>query len=218
MKSQVVRSKGIETTRKRWGVENVFQSSVVKDRMRATCLRHYDVEHSMQSPVVRERARRTFVERYGVEHPWMLPEFHDAANTPTAARKRHATKKANGTYARQSSKAEDALYAALCVVFGVDAVHRHVEVDGKCIDMYVVPLDLYVALDGVYYHGLDRPLDVIAEHGTVTDVTIHGTYDRDRRQDAWFEANRMRLLRVTDLDDPVVVAAMLSDGLDITAT
>jgi hypothetical protein len=56
-----------------------------------------------------------------------------------------------------------------------------------------------VQLDGVYWHGLDRPIDVIAERRTKRDAQIHKKWLMDREQDRWFVENGMRLIRITDL-------------------
>jgi hypothetical protein len=59
-------------------------------------------------------------------------------------------------------------------------------------------IDTYVQLDGVYWHGLDRPIELIAEHRTKRDVQIHKKWATDREQDAWFAERGMKLVRITD--------------------
>lgn len=66
------------------------------------------------------------------------------------------------------------------------------------VDFYVEGIDAYVELDGEYWHGLDRPLDVIALCATRADRKILGTHHSDRMQDEWFRDNALRLVRITD--------------------
>lgn len=66
---------------------------------------------------------------------------------------------------------------------------------------------MYVQFDGIYWYGLDRPLDVIKESGKLRDNFLVKRYYVDRRQHAWFVARNLKLVRVTDLQ-----AKKLSDG------
>ena len=66
------------------------------------------------------------------------------------------------------------------------------------IDFYIKSIDTYVQLDGVYWHGLDRPIEAIAEHRTKRDVQIHKKWLIDRQQVEWFASRGLRLVRITD--------------------
>jgi very-short-patch-repair endonuclease len=66
------------------------------------------------------------------------------------------------------------------------------------VDIYVPELDTYVQFDGTYWHGLDRPIEIIRESRSACDTTIYKKWSTDREQDAWFSANGKRLIRVTD--------------------
>ena len=71
-------------------------------------------------------------------------------------------------------------------------------VNGWSIDFYIKPIDKYVQFDGVYWHGLDRSLDKIKKLEKPRDKRILDTYLLDRRQDSWFEENKLNLFRITD--------------------
>lgn len=117
-----------------------------------------------------------------------------------AWRKRFETMKRDGKI-RQSS-IEDKVYHVLCNKFGSEDVKRQVLMNDRWpIDFYIKSLDIYVQFDGKYWHGLDRPLEVIAEHKTSQDIVIHKKWMTDKEQDAWFESNGLRLLRVSDASD-----------------
>lgn len=86
----------------------------------------------------------------------------------------------------------------LCKAF--PDVAAQVWINDKCVDFYVPSIDTYVQFDGVYWHGLDRPIDIIAEGRTARDVQIYKKWLSDREQDAWFLAQGMRLARFTDAE------------------
>ena len=54
--------------------------------------------------------------------------------------------------------------------------------------------------DGVYWHGLNRPIEIIKESLTPRDHTIYRTWERDRLQEKWFYDHDLKLIRVTDLE------------------
>lgn len=195
--SSDVRARYVATCLERYGVENPSSTHDVRERIRTTCRERYGVDSPFMSEAVQEKKRQTMLARYGVEHASHIP----SRDWKKSALRRHETMKVNGTYARQSSKAEDAFVAALIEVVAPLAVERHVEVNGWCVDVLIPELALYIDYDGRYYHGLDRPLDVIAEFKDPTDVTIYGTYLRDREKDAWFEANDVSHVRVVEGDE-----------------
>lgn len=126
----------------------------------------------------------TCQEKYGVSNPVFNKEV---------IAKIHETKKKNGSYGNSRIENSFALYLEK---FGV--VERQKVVNGWAIDFYIN--GIYIQLDGVYYHGLDRPLDKIAEFKTSLDKNIYLTYLRDRKQDQWFADNSMKLYRITDLE------------------
>ena len=104
--------------------------------------------------------------------------------------------KRNGTYGK--SKPEDHLYEILCEMFSADDIERQVTVHKWPIDFYVKSIDTYIQFDGAYWHGLDRPIEVIAEHKTPRDVQIHKKWLTDQRQNEWFKEHNMKLIRITD--------------------
>jgi very-short-patch-repair endonuclease len=137
------------------------------------------------------------VVRAGCGHP---SRGQHEVNFITKSEKCHATMKRNSTYRKSSD--EDRCYKALCDRFGVDDVERQVRISGKrwAIDFYVKSLDIYVQLDGVYWHALNRPFEEVAKHKTKRDAQIHKKYLIDRAQDAWFKAAGKRLVRITDME------------------
>ena len=104
--------------------------------------------------------------------------------------------KRNGSYAK--SKIEDEFYEALCAHFGKDDIERQSSVNGWPIDFFVKSRQTYVQFDGVYWHGLDRPLNMILENKSPRDRVIYGKWLTDCQQDEWFYLQNLKLVRVTD--------------------
>ncbi len=192
-----VQAKTKQTNLDRYGVENVLALGEIRQKAEKTLLERYGSAHPQQISEVRERTKQTNLERYGVENTLQLLVTRERSNSLEAHAKRHQTMKQNGTYGK--SKPEDDFYEALCIQFGVVDVDRQVTIHKWPIDFYVKSIDTYVQLDGVYWHGLDRPIEVIAEHRTPRDEQIHKKWITDREQDQWFVNHDLKLVRVTDI-------------------
>jgi hypothetical protein len=97
-----------------------------------------------------------------------------------------------------TSKAEDKFYEELLTLYPEDDIIRQYWIDEKrwLIDFYVKSIDTFIQFDGVYWHGLDRPIEQIRESTSKIDQNIAAAYDRDREQDEWFRENGKRLTRI----------------------
>jgi len=217
--AESVKEKARATNQEKFGVDWHTQSANFDEKARATWFENYGVDHPAKSPVMQERYRATNMERYGVPHVLMLPEVHragvEAAHTPEAREKALDSMKANGTIGRQISMAEERFGQLLIERFGQEDVEAQVWVNGWRIDFYVKSLRTYVQFDGVYWHGLDRPLHVLQESQEERDKAILGTRERDRAQDSWFAGQGLRLVRVTDLElkwDPAACLARVANA------
>ena len=142
-----------------------------------------------------EEKRSQSLQYYHANKPdnWTNP-----GNSQKACKKRHETMKQNGTY--RKSSVEDALYDFLCQKYGAEDIERNRYMNRWPIDFYIKSINTYVQLDGVYWHGLDRPIEVVAEYRTKRDVQIHKKWLTDRRQDEWFAERQLKLVRLTDVD------------------
>ena len=219
--SQEVKAKITETLLERYGVEHPLQSAQLREKFRRTCVERLGVEYPGQSLDVRRKASMTCIEKHGVDHLFkdqaykqkrketmlerhgvecslQLKSARDAGRSLSANAKRHNTMKLSGTYALKQSRTENLCYDVLREIYGDDDVQRHVDVNGWDIDLYVRSLNAYVQIDGVYWHGLDRPVETIMEFKKPRDRVIYGTILRDQRQREWFEQNGKRLVRFTD--------------------
>ena len=91
-----------------------------------------------------------------------------------------------------SSRPEERLYELLIQRFGCEDVIHHISVNNYRIDFYVKSCNTYVQLDGLYWHGLDRPYEQLCTGPQKSK------YDRDRLCDAYFTLKELRLIRITD--------------------
>lgn len=155
-----------------------------------TCLRKYGVENPSQSIEIKEKKKQTVLKHYGKEHQWSVPEIRKNI---------HELMKKNGTYG-SISKAEKCLETILYDRFGKENVKRNIIVNNWEIDFYVKTVNLYIQLDGTYWHGLDRPLSIISEQKNNRDKCIFKTVMRDKEQNIWFKSNNMHLIRITDIE------------------
>lgn len=93
-------------------------------------------------------------------------------------------------------------YERLLEYFTSDDIVRQKRVTGsrQPIDFYVKSIDTYVQFDGVYWHELDRPIEVIEKRKTKHDEEIAVRWYKDIEQSKWFLDKGFRLVRVTDVE------------------
>ena len=140
------------------------------------------------------------LERYGVTSVFKLPHIIEkrnaVMNSPESWAKRYETLRKHGKL--NSSLPEEHFYFILSKIFKVSEIKRWVTINGWSIDFYVEPIDTFIQIDGVYWHGLDRPIEEIRMGCNERDVVIAKKFDRDRQQDEWFPLNGLKLIRITD--------------------
>ena len=97
------------------------------------------------------------------------------------------------------SKGEDTLYEALSTCY---VVTRWPRINNWSIDMCVNVNNevIYVQYDGVYFHGLDRPIEETLARQNEQSKVIARTYHRDIEQNVWFRNNSLKLVRFTDIE------------------
>ena len=122
-----------------------------------------------------------------------------ARNGNDILKKIRDTKYKNCTLGNCSSRIELHIYNILCKIFGSNNITHHKKINKWTVDMYIIPHDIYLQIDGVYWHGLDRSLREIKEFKTLRDKAIYGTYIRDIEQNKWFKENNLILSRITDV-------------------
>lgn len=180
-----------------YGTSSLGASLEIRRKIEATNLQKYGAKNVLGSKQIREKRKQTMIERYGAENSMNCEQIKAKYDFRTMAVRRHQKMKENGTYAH--SRIEDRFYEALCRQFSEADIERPKIVNRKWpIDFYIRSVDVYVQFDGVYWHGLDRPLDVIKEFKTPRDRVIYQKFITDCEQKSWFAEQNLKLVRVTD--------------------
>lgn len=208
------------TNLERYGSKSPSGNAEVQARIVGTNLATYGVRRPTMSPKVQLKQVETSLKNNGVPYGCLTSRCREETMSSMTVMKRHLTMKEAGSY--RKSKAEDEFYDLLCSLFGDENVERQRSVSDRrwSIDFYVNSIDTYVQFDGAYWHGLDRRIDEIAEHRTKRDIVIEETFNRDKRQVAWFLQNDLRLVRVTDAEfkaDPRSCLLKIVGDHDVTS-
>ena len=66
------------------------------------------------------------------------------------------------------------------------------------VDFFVSKIKVYIQVDGVYWHGLNRPIEVISNMLTSQDEKIFKQIKRDKKLNDFMNFNGLKLVRITD--------------------
>jgi len=196
--SPVVKEKITQTLQTKYGVDFISQIEEVKIKKEKTFTIRYGAPHPLQSSILRDRLEQRMLVKYGIKNALNHGPIRDKINLIENAHKAHETRKRNGTF--RKSRAEDVCYNHLVELFNTENVIRQKLVKNWAIDFYIQNINTYVQLDGVYWHGLNRPIEEILKYKTPRDVQIYKKYLTDREQDCYFNENNLKLVRVTDIE------------------
>jgi|SRR3990167_4452155 len=210
-----IRGQQRETTKILYGGLG-FASKHIKEKATETYKNKTGYTHQMKNPNTRQQAKETYIknngglgfasksvykkfvkkikEIYGVSHPMKSKICQKNARN---------TMKENGTYGAKQSKIENIFYELLCTFYNTNDIKRHKDINNHDIDFYISSIDTYIQFDGVYWHGLDKPIEEIKEianGGSKQAVGIYEGYFNDREQDKWFKDNNLKLIRITDIE------------------
>lgn len=214
---QSIKEKIKSTLVEKYGVDNPQKNKKIREKSKATCVERYGVDNPAKSQAVKdkesftqksksteekrlslEKRKSTNLKRYGVEFSMQIQKVKEEFDWSEVYKKSIKTKKARGT-GTWSSKIELLIKDILEEIFGKNNIQEQVRVNKRwTIDFYISSQDVYLQVDGVYWHGLNRSIDVIKEFKSSKDKRILRTFLKDREQDAWFETNNMKLVRMTD--------------------
>jgi hypothetical protein len=191
-----IRDKIIATNIERYGASCVFSNKEVSEKCRSTLNERYGVDCIFKSNHFYEKVKSTMLDRYGVENAFLLPHVIQKAHSIEALEKRWKSMKINGTI--RESRIERDIVDFLESLFKI--VHRHVTINGWSIDAFIPSIVTYVQIDGVYWHGLDRPLSEIQSSDRKIDQVILGKIITDNKQNEWFQNQNLKLVRISDLE------------------
>lgn len=97
-----------------------------------------------------------------------------------------------------TSRAEDALHELLLGIFPAHEIERQALVMGKRIDFFIRSMQLYIQVDGVYWHGVGHDPIALSASGRRRDLKRANQVIADRRQNEMFKRDGLTLVRVTD--------------------
>lgn len=199
-KCESVEQKRKQTCLERFGEISPMKNSTVTEKRKQRWLHEYGVEHTSKLPETIEKMHATNLVKYGHKSAMGNDEIKKKVNWVKRSQKCHETMKRNGTY--RKSKPEDRLYAVLCQFYGPHDIERQVHVPGTpkqwSFDFLIRSTGTYVQLDGVYWHGLDRPLEEHRQSTNLRSSSIVKKWETDRAQEKWFVDHKLHLLRITD--------------------
>jgi len=227
-KGGILRSKKEATCLAKYGTTSPLSSSECLKKSRITCLQKYGVETTGQSRISIENRQKTCLKRYGKISFLGTKQCKKRYNDPEIEQrcrdsfkkvdwvkrntKKFETMKLNNSF--KTSKPEEIIHSILIDHFGENDVERQVQInDHWFIDFHVKSIDTYVQYDS-YWHGYKsdgtlRDLNEVAEFKSKQDKSIHGKMLIDQRQNEWFKARNMRLIRVI-CDEYLNIDALIS--------
>jgi very-short-patch-repair endonuclease len=188
----------------RYGVKHPMRSSVVLEKRRSNSFKKYGVSSPSGLKSVLNKRIVTWLKNYGVDNPFKSANVKSKIDYVESNRKRRETLIAEGRLF--VSKPERDVGKFLSSTFGVDDIKTQSWIARHSIDFYVKSLDLYIQVDGVYWHGL------MGEERINDKIRV--TMKNDVATMKWFEQHEgFKLFRLTDLQWGKVVKQHTYDVL-----
>lgn len=182
------------TSIKRYGVDNPAKSEIIKEKVALTLQKRTDE----QQKLINEKRSKTNLERYNVEHVMQNESIKSKFDWSGAYIKSQETKKVRRTH-KLTSKIEEFVGEVLCDIFGKENVITQIKINNHWVfDFQILNPSLYVQVDGVYWHGLNRPREIIEQLKSSKDVSILKNIDKDIKQNIWATENNKIIVRFTD--------------------
>lgn len=195
-KNGLLKSKSVNSILEKYGSSYV-ETDAFKDKVKNICLEKYGVPSALEAKEVLEKIKKTCVEKYGRETFAGSEEHQSKLDYKEISRKGWITKIKKGNCSK--SLPEEKMNSILCEEFGTENVERQVFIIRQWVDFYIKSIDVYIQVDGEYWHGLNRPIEVISEQKTSQDVKIYRQIQRDEKLNKYMLDNNMRIIRITDV-------------------
>jgi very-short-patch-repair endonuclease len=196
LQNGLLRSKVECTLIEKYGVKGYVTASDFQNKSKKSCLDKYGVDHGMKTKEVKNRLRKICLEKYGKETFLGSDVWRSKVDHKDIARKAWLTKIKNGSCS--TSRTEENLYLLLCDIFGADDIVRQVYIIRQWVDFYIKSLNLYLQLDGIYWHGLNRDISQIKNSNIRQDKKIYQNYLRDQKLNSYMKEKGLKMVRITD--------------------
>lgn len=158
----------------------------------------YGVISPFSLQVIRDKSKITCNEKYNTDYFGSSDQWESKLDRNDIARKAWETKIKNGTCSK--SFPEEKLNNILLLLFNKNDIIRQKRIIGQWIDFYIISLNLYIQVDGIYWHGLNRDINIIKLGKTTQDIKIYKQILRDEKLNKYMTENNMKLLRITDIN------------------
>jgi very-short-patch-repair endonuclease len=202
--AESVKEKMKQTCQARYGTDFVFQDEGFKSVAKQTLIRKYGISSAClltsnerrkeiaNDPEVRKNFRESMIQNRGVDNPLKLKKARDACNNDKSWKKRRETMRRNRSWT--TSKPEDRLYEILTKKYS--EVHRQVPVNRWTLDFYIPEIEMYINLNGTYWHGKGKNEQELLESTSRRDKVILATMKRDAEREEWFKKNKQNFIAV----------------------
>jgi hypothetical protein len=190
-------------------IKSPFLRPEVREKANKTYLERYGklgpvhplkgLDNPMHREEVKEKLKKTNLEKFGVNCNLMLPEVKAKLALSETHKKRHETMKKKCAY-KNMTRPETIVKKHLLSMFEFNDIVYQQFTEHWPIDFYVKSIGAYIQVDGLYWHGLDRPIEEIMECKTSRDKVILKKIETDARQNEWFKKNGLKLFRVREDD------------------
>lgn len=196
LKTGILREKVEGTLIDKYGIKGYVSAKDFQAKSKKTCIQKYGVDHGMKSDEGKKNFKEACLKKYGKSAFVGSDLWRSKIDFKENAQKAWVTKIRNGSCSK--SYIEDRLYQVLCNEFGNEYVQRQVPMIRQWIDFYIKPLNLYLQLDGVYWHGLNRDVDIIRKSNKRQDKKIYKNYLRDQKLNKYMDDKGLKMIRITD--------------------
>lgn len=196
--SGVIKEEREKTTLERYGNKAFVATDKFKEVFTKNCLEKYGVKSHLEVPEILEKIKQTCKEKYGRETFAGSEQHKQSLDYQDIVKKAWKTKLSNKTTKNISSKQEERVNLILINFFNSKNIIRGKRLIKQFIDFYIKSMNLFIQIDGVYWHGLNRSFEEIGKQKTRQDVKILKQIERDKKLNLYCEQNQLKLLRITD--------------------
>lgn len=182
-----------QTMKDRYGAEGTFASPELSIKARSTMYERFGEAFPQRLEDTKQKMKVTNIKRWGHECTLHSKQISGSIDRLSLYQKAHETMKQRGLL--YESRIERAVRDALITSWSKDSIVTHPFINGWSIDVFIKPISTYVQVDGAFWHGLDRPIEIVKE----THPKIYRKWCIDREQERWFsnQAN-VKLVRLVD--------------------
>lgn len=192
----VIKEEIKKTCNEKYGADCFASSKIGRNKLNTACLDSLGHISAFSNATVREKIKQTCLEKYGNETYTGSEDHQSKLNYTEIAQKAWQTKIKNGSCSK--SEPEEKMFSILKKYFGNKNVDRQKNIINQWVDFYISSDKFYLQVDGVYWHGLNRPLKEIKLQKTSQDVKIYKQILRDKELNKYMKKNNLILIRITD--------------------